>query len=325
MAAVLRIFRAVLPVILLPVILLAGLPVAAGAQAPGNGTARTPVPPPTAVVPKATPAAPPKDGPPLSARSALLPPPVLPRPLSAPALAAPPVSVAAPAAAPPVPAPAPSPVPAPPAVEAVPPVPSVPPSPPPVAEAKRDDGPAPDTDGVAPDGTAPDGTAIAAGRTVWATAGIFIRAEPSSRGLELDTLEKGQPAQALTAPDSGGWVRIARGGRPAGWVAGAYLTTRDPSARPAKADSAPQAGAATACLGDSPVPASLAAPGTRMRVTTDTRVRRAPSCESPAIDVISRGAVVTVLGGGADGWYRVRGAGWDGVYVAAKLLAPVRR
>lgn len=280
-----------------------GLTAAGRAQTAGKPA--TPVAPPTAVPPKGTtPAAPPKGAPPLAPRGVWLPLPVLPRPLSAPVLTpSAPIPVTglpaarAPAAAPP---------------------------PPQTVEPKRGDE------------RAGEGTAgIAAGRDVWATAGIYIRAEASSNGRVLDTLEKGQRAQALTAPDSGGWVRIARGGRPVGWVAAAHLTTQDPDSAPASTPSAPvppppkgdaaPAPQAASCLGPSPVPSVVAEPGTRMRVTTDSRIRREPSCDSPAIDVIDGGAVVTVLGGGGDGWYRVRGAGWDGVYVAAKLLAPFRR
>lgn len=282
-----------------------GLTAAGHAQTAGKPA--TPVPLPTAVPPKgATPAAPPKDAPPLAPRGAWLPLPVLPRPLSAPVF-----TPSAPIPVTGVPAPAAR-------------APAAAPPPPQTAEPKRGD-----------ERPQEGGTAIAAGRDVWATAGIYIRAEASSNGRVLDTLEKGQRAQALTAPDAGGWVRIARGGRPVGWVAAAHLTTQDPDAAPPSAPSAPvpapsKSDAAPApqtasCLGPSPVPSSVAEPGTRMRVTTDTRIRREPSCDSPAIDVIDGGAVVTVLSGGGDGWYRVRGAGWDGVYVAAKLLAPLRR
>lgn len=298
-----------------------GLTAAGHAQTAGRPA--TPVPPPTAVPPKgATPAAPPKDTPPLAPRGAWLPLPVLPRPLSAPVLtpsapipvtASPTPAARAPAAAPPQ---------------------TAEPKQGQTAEPKRGQTAEPKRGDERPQ---EGGAAIAAGRDVWATAGIYIRAEASSNGRVLDTLEKGQRAQALTAPDAGGWVRIARGGRPVGWVAAAHLTPQDPdSASPApsapsaavppppKSDTAPAPQAAS-CLGPSPVPSLVAEPGTRMRVTADTRIRREPSCDSPAIDVIDGGAVVTVLGGGGDGWYRVRGAGWDGVYLAAKLLAPLRR
>lgn len=275
-------------------ILLAGLPGAGLAQTASKPV--TPVAPPTAVAPKISPAARPADAPPLAPRGPWLPLPVLPAPLSPPLLAG------APAAAP-VAAPVPL---SPPSVAEQPSPPPVSPAPPPAVET--------------------GGGAIAGGRTVWATAGIYIRAEPSSNGLVLDTLEKGQRATALAAPDAAGWVRIARGGK-TGWVAGAYLTEHDPDSATASqaADAkAPEANAA-ACLGPAPVPPRVAAPGTKMRITTDTRIRREPSCDSPAIDVIDGGAVVTVTGGGDDGWYRIRGAGWDGVYVAAKLLAPLKR
>ncbi|WP_264663377.1 SH3 domain-containing protein [Azospirillum fermentarium] len=291
-------------------ILLAGLPGAGLAQTAGKPA--TPVSPPTPVAPKITPAVQPKDAPALAPRGPWLPLPVLPKPLSPPVLAGSTAPVAAPVAVP------------------------VPPPAPPVAEQP------PPPVSPAPPAAGPGGDAIAAGRAVWATAGIYIRAEPSANGLVLDTLEKGQRATALTAPDSAGWVRIARGGKPAGWVAGAYLAEHDPDSGTAPQPSdakAPDAKTpdaktpdaktldtkAASCLGPSPAPARVAAPGTKMRITTDTRIRREPSCDSPAIDVIDGGAVVTVTGGGDDGWYRIRGAGWDGVYVAAKLLAPLRR
>lgn len=277
-------------------ILLAGLPGVGLAQTALKPA--TPVAPPTAVAPKVSPSAQPKDVPPLVPRGPWLPLPVLSKPLSPPVLAGGPAPVAPPAAAPVSP-------PAPPAAEQ--------PSPPPVS-------PAP------PPAVAPGGGGVGAGRAVWATAGIYLRTEPSANGVVLDTLEKGQRATALAAPDSAGWVRIARGGK-TGWVAGAYLTEHDPDSGAASQPpdtKAPDAKAAF-CLGPAPVPARVAAPGTKMRITTDTRIRRDPSCDSPAIDVIDGGTVVTVTGGGDDGWYRIRGAGWDGVYVAAKLLAPLKR
>lgn len=276
------------------ILLLTGLPGAGLAQTAVKPA--TPVVPPTAVAPKVSPSAQPKDAPPLAPRGPWLPLPVLPKPLSPPLLAGAPA--AAPGAAAPVPAPAVSPP--------MEPAPSVSPAPSPTV--------------------ATGGEAIVGGRAVWATAGIYIRAEPSPNGLVLDTLEKGQQTTALSAPDAAGWVRIARGGK-TGWVAGAYLTEHDPESGAASqaADAKAPDAKAAACLGPAPVPARVAAPGTKMRITTDTRIRRDPSCDSPAIDVIDGGAVVTVTGGGGDGWYRIRGAGWDGVYVAAKLLAPLKR
>lgn len=64
-------------------------------------------------------------------------------------------------------------------------------------------------------------------------------------------------------------------------------------------------------------------PGTRLRARVPVFMRMAPHCRARILDVLERDAVVTVLGGGENGWYRVRGQGWPAAWVGGRLLAPV--
>ncbi|WP_109117028.1 SH3 domain-containing protein [Azospirillum sp. TSO22-1] len=171
------------------------------AQAPADRL--TPRPPPAAVLPKATPvhAEPKGRAPagvavlqPLPAVAPPLSPVVVPGEAPAIAAAAPTTTPAAPAAPPPAPAAKPKAV-----AEA--------PKPEPAKPADRKP----------------------ATRTVYAKEGIYIRATPSRKGTVLDTLEEGEAAQVLPdkAPEEG-WVRIARNGRPVGWVSSSFLTERRP-------------------------------------------------------------------------------------------------
>ncbi|WP_431854378.1 SH3 domain-containing protein [Azospirillum sp.] len=162
----------------------------------------TPRPPPTAVLPKATPVhAEPKGRAPAGV-AVLQPLPVVAPPLSPVVVPGEPPAVADPATAP-----------APPAVTA----------PPPPAAKPKAVAEAPKPEPAKPADRKP------ATRTVYAKEGIYIRATPSRKGTVLDTLEEGEAAQVL--PDKSpeeGWVRIARNGRPVGWVSSSFLTERRP-------------------------------------------------------------------------------------------------
>lgn len=181
---------------LMLVLALVALPVTALVQAQTSNERLTPRPPPTAVMPKLTPDhTEPKDRAPAGI-AVLQPAPVVAPPLSPIVVPGEPPAVPAIAMAAPAGTPAP-------AVAAVPP------------SAK----PKPDT--VRPV------EKKATARILYAKEGIYIRATPSRTGRVLDTLEEGEAAQVLPdkAPESG-WVRIARNGRPAGWVASSYLAER---------------------------------------------------------------------------------------------------
>jgi len=167
----------------------------------------TPRPPPTAVLPKATPVhAEPKGRAPAGV-AVLQPLPVVAPPLSPITVPGEPPAVVA------APAPAPAPIPA---------APAAPPPPAPVAKPKAV-AEAPKPEPAKPADRKP------ATRTVYAKEGIYIRATPGRKGVVLDTLEEGEAAQVL--PDKSpeeGWVRIARNGRPVGWVSSSFLTERRP-------------------------------------------------------------------------------------------------
>lgn len=69
-------------------------------------------------------------------------------------------------------------------------------------------------------------------RTAYAKEGIYIRATPSRGGRVLDTLEAGETVQLLPdKPATAGWVRVARNGKPLGWVSSAYLAERGGNGR----------------------------------------------------------------------------------------------
>lgn len=72
---------------------------------------------------------------------------------------------------------------------------------------------------------------------------------------------------------------------------------------------------------DAPDGFALVPPGTRLRARVASFMRVAPHCRARILDVLEEGAMVTVLGGGENGWYRVRGQGWPAAWVGARLLA----
>ncbi len=157
---------------------------------------------------------------------------------------------------------------------------------------------------------------------------VWLRAAPRRDSAILDGLPEGEALRALPGAPPG-WTRVARNGRPAGYVSSGYLTDRRPapSATPKpRADSAD--GVTGLCQipdGLPPPPLRIAPPGTVARALTDAYIRAAPSCGAPILDVLEKGHTVTVVSGGNDGWYRIRGRNGQRGYIGARLLAEAQR
>lgn len=101
-------------------------------------------------------------------------------------------------------------------------------------------------------------------------------------------------------------------------------TTPRPATAPALTDFSAWEGI---CLLPEELPpqGGVARPGRRLRVLTDAFIRVAPDCGARILDVLETGEVVTVLGGGADGWYRARNPDWPEFWIGARLLAPTQQ
>lgn len=177
--------------------------------------------------------------------------------------------------------------------------------------------------------------AAPAQRAVTATAGIYLRATPDAKGRVLDTVEKGEQVTAFGAP-ADGWQRVGRGGKPQGYVTGAYLaeaapgrtagagpTTAPRPGRYAKADREDRG-----CALPDDLPGRVQRPhlsgGTVARLRAAGNLRVAPVCDAKVLDVLDAGERVTVLEA-TGGWYKVGRNGKALGYVGAALLAPVKR
>ncbi|MBY6266141.1 SH3 domain-containing protein [Azospirillum sp. 412522] len=178
-------------------------------------------------------------------------------------------------------------------------------------------------------------SAAPAQRAMTATAGIYLRATPDAKGRVLDTVEKGERVTAFGAP-ADGWQRVGRGGKPQGYVTGAYLAEAatgraadaGPTAAPkpgryAKADREDRG-----CALPDDLPGRVQRPplssGTVARLRAAGNLRVAPVCDAKVLDVLDTGERVTVLEA-AGGWYKVGRNGKALGYVGAALLAPVKR
>ena len=304
--------------LLAPPLLALALTVPAAARAQTDRL--TPRPPPTAVLPKATPVHTEPKGKAPAGLAALPPPPVVPVPLS-------PVTVpgepppAAPAPAASVPGPPPAASSAAPAAEAkAPPPPVAKPPPVAVAEAPK---PAEKKGADAKPADSRPADAKPARRTVYAREGIYIRVAPGRNSRVLDTLEEGEAAELLPdKPAEEGWARIARNGKPVGWVSSRFLTDRGPDARPDGRD--PDDADACALPSDLPSKRSASiAEGAAARVLADANVRQSPACNAKVLDVLEEGETVTVTGASGT-WYRVARRGRTLGYVSAPLLGEAR-
>ncbi|MGQ9366646.1 SH3 domain-containing protein [Azospirillum sp. ST 5-10] len=173
------------------------------------------------------------------------------------------------------------------------------------------------------------------GRPVWVTREVWVRAAPTRGAAIVDGLAAGTALEALPGGPAG-WTRVARDGRPLGYVSSGFLGGRRPAAAPAGGDAGgDHAGGKDAADGDGGLcqvpdgipaaPARIVPPGTVVRALTDAYIRAAPTCGGRVLDVLEEGDTVTVTGGGADGWYRIRGQGWERGYIGARLLAEARR
>lgn len=266
----------------------------------------TPQPPPTARPIHATPAAPPREGPPLRPMAAFAPLPGGGTP-SDPA----PEPVRRTAAAPPkaepptIESPKAEPAPAPPPVAA--PIPEPVPTPVPTPERASD----PQTV-AAPVRPPPRKPAVpSSAKRVWATEPVYVRAAPDPRARIVDGLVAGDALERLGVAEDG-WVRVGRDGREIGYVAGRYLAAAPPR---------PDNGDGTCALPDDlPDRTEPVAPvGTVLRALAAANLRAAPACDARVLDVLDAGATVTVTGH-ADGWYEVRGRDLPRAFVGARLL-----
>lgn len=173
---------------------------------------------------------------------------------------------------------------------------------------------------------------VAARRTMVATAGIYLRATPNAKGLVLDTVEKGDRVEAIGAPVNG-WQRVARAGKPQGYVASTYLAEvaavrTGPSSPPkpepyAKADREDRGCTLPGGLPERSQAARLP-PGTVARLRAAGNLRVAPVCDAKVLDVLDAGERVTVIET-VGGWYKIGRKGKAPGYVAAALLAPAKR
>lgn len=157
------------------------------------------------------------------------------------------------------------------------------------------------------------------GRFVWARTSVYVRARPDGDAGIVDGLLPGDRLERMaSAGDPDGWTRVARNGRPFGWVASRFLSDRPPPPRPED-----RACVVPEDMGAPPV--SVLPPGTRVRALTDAFLRAVPSCTGRVIDVLEEGEAMTVTGGGADGWYAVEGQGWPRAYVGVRLVGRAYR
>ncbi|WP_448192696.1 SH3 domain-containing protein [Azospirillum sp. sgz301742] len=284
-------------------LVLAAAPVGALAQAQTQPDRLTPRPPPTAVLPKATPVHTEPKGNAPAGLAVLLPLPVAPVPLSPvsvpgePPAAAPPAAVASPAVASPAVPPA-----------AVPPIVVPPPAKPKpaVAEAPK---PVP-----APEKKASEKKA--GPRTVYAKDDVYIRATPGLGGKVLDALEPGAAVELVPGEAEDGWVRVARNGKALGWVSSKFLLDRAPGGR-----------SADGCALPPDFPSRRGAPiaeGSAARALADANIRKSPACNATVLDVLEEGETVTVTAVSGT-WYRVARRGRTLGYVSATLLGEAAR
>ena len=269
-------------------LVLVAAPVGALAQA----DRLTPRPPPTAVLPKATPVHAEPKGKAPAGLAALLPLPTAPIPLS---------PVSAPGESPPV--------------VAAQPVAIAPPAAPPavkpkatVAEAK----PAP-----APQKPAEKkATEKKAGpRTVYAKDDVYVRATPGTDGKVLDALEPGAAVELVPGEAEDGWARVARNGKALGWVSSKFLADRPPSGVSADGCALPPDFPSTR---GNPI-----AEGSAARALADANIRQTPACNARVLDVLEEGDTVTITGSSGT-WYRVARRGRTLGYISAPLLGEAK-
>lgn len=304
----------------------------------------TPAAPPTAVLPKLTPAgASGKTAP--SARAPLLPPPVVAVPMSPVRVPGAPPSVPAPVSAP-VSVTAPAPTPAPTAKEPAPvtaapevQVPAAPPSAPAAVAAPLPPRKPERTAEVAaptlPPPSPPPEPANGR-RAVRVTSEAYVRATPARNGRVLDTVASGTRLEAMGGAIDG-WVRVARGGKILGYVSESLLADPAPGTAASGAVSGPYPKASKedrGCALPDDIAESRAesrpdrrrktiAAGATVRVLADANLRVAPACDAKVKDVLEEGETVTVLGV-SGGWYQVGRRGRALGYVGGSLLAETR-
>lgn len=273
-------------------LLLLAAPAVASAQTTSQAQADrlTPRPPPTAVLPKATPVHAEPRGKAPAGLAVLLPLPVVPAPLSpvfVPGEAlpvAPAPSAAAPPPAKPKPAPAPEKLPEKLVVEKK------------TAEKKPAE-------------------KKSSARTVYAKDDVYVRAAPDRGGKVLDALEPGAAVELVPGEAEAGWARVARNGKVLGWVSSGFLLDRAPSRT-----------SDDGCALPPDFPSKRGTPiaeGSAARALADANIRQSPACNARVLDVLEEGDAVTVTGSSGT-WYRVARKGRTLGYVSAPLLGEAK-
>jgi SH3-like domain-containing protein len=154
------------------------------------------------------------------------------------------------------------------------------------------------------------GKAAPAGR-LWTTASVTLRGGPSADAAMVDELTPGTEVRVVAGPQAAEWTRVRTADGQQGYIRSSYLAGREPKPDPSE----------TVCEAGGAVEAAPISPGGSGRALADANLRAAPSCDARVLDVLNRGARVTVIDREGD-WYRVEGQGWQRVYVHRSMLGP---